>query len=398
MMLSVLKNIPGKLFLVLSLLTGLVSAFVNPIMIYFLVDELHIKPLYIGVYTVSLTISGLIISQWLGSLADKGLSSRKMYLLATTGMVLALLVYSNTDSFTVVVITGISLMAFGNAAMPQMLTISRQWASNNDINIESYNAQIRACISLAWVIGPPLGYMLVGVYGFASSFLLAAFFGVISLAFVFLLVPEQTIHHSIKPQGEPPTVPLSFWLLALAIMFGSTGNIMYASSLPLYTINELHLPSYAPGLLMGIVACIEIPVMLFSSRLSKIIAKKSLMNLGFCFGVAFYIGIYHATELWHFMFLQLINAIFYGLFAGIGLTLLQEQLPKRIGFTSAVYSNGLKIGVMVGSTVTGIIAQYFSFQLANLGAAIVVLMAAACMLLFSNLQAQEKANSSPKLS
>jgi len=326
-------------------------------------------------------------------LADKGLSSRKMYLLATSGMVLALLVYSFTDSFYVVVLAGITLMAFGNAAMPQMLTISRQWASNNDVNIGTFNAQIRACISLAWMMGPPIGYMLVGLYGFSSSFLLAVFFGVISLIFVFFLVPEQKVHESIKQQGKQAKPVRSFWFLTAAILLGSTGNIMYASSLPLYTLNELHLPSYTPGVLMGIVACIEIPVMLFSSKLSKTFAKQSLMITGFCFGLTFYIGVYHASEFWHFVVLQLVNAIFYGLYAGIGLTLLQEQLPKRIGFTSAVYSNAIKIGVMFGSTATGIIAQYYSFQFANIGAASAAIVAILCMLVFSYLKQQEDKSS-----
>lgn len=391
-MLSFVQNIPGKLFLTLSLLTGLVSAFINPVMIYFLIDELKTEPMYIGIYTVSLTLSGLVISQWLGALADKGLSSRKMYLLATTGMVLALLVYCNTHSFYLVVFAGVTLMAFGNAAMPQMLTISRQWAGNNNVNVETFNARIRACISLAWMMGPPLGYMLVGAYGFSSSFIIAIFFGLVSIAFVFFLVPEQKTNNSQNQQEEPTKAPLSFWFLALAITVGSTGNIMYASSLPLYTINELKLPSYAPGLLMGIVACIEIPVMLLSSKLSKKIAKKNLMIVGFAFGFSFYLGIFHATELWHFIALQLINAVFYGLYAGIGLTLLQEQLPKRIGFTSAIYSNGIKIGVMFGSTATGIIAQYHSFQTANLGAAIAAFSAIISMLAFSYFKSQEKKN------
>ena len=389
-MLSAMQNVPGKLFLTLSLLTGLVGAFVNPIMIYFLVEELQTEPMYIGVYTVSLTISGLIISQWLGTMADKGFSSRKMYLLATSGMVLALLVYSQTTSFTVVVLAGVSLMAFGSAAMPQMLTISRQWANNNKVNAGSFNGQIRACISLAWVIGPPIGYMLVGAYGFTSSFLVAIFFGVVSLLFVIFLVPEQNIQCVKNQQQAQTKIPISFWFLTIAVVLGSTSNIIYSSSLPLYTINELGLPRYVPGLLMGVVACIEIPIMLFSNKLSKNIPKKTLMMSGFCFAMFFYLGIYHASQLWQFIVLQLANAVFYGFYAGLGLTLLQEQLPTRIGFTSAVYSNGIKVGLMFGSTATGIIAQYVNFQSANLAAAVVALLALIVMMMFSYLKVQEQ--------
>ncbi|WP_158967248.1 sugar efflux transporter [Paraglaciecola sp. L3A3] len=378
-----------KLFIVLSILTGLVGAFINPLMSYFLVDSLDVPPIYIGLYTISLTISGIVISQWLGSLADKGTSSRKLYLLATAGTVLALVIYSNTQSFIVVLIAGVILMALGNATTPQMLTLGRQWAGNNTVNITQFNARIRACFSFAWMLGPPLGFMLVASVGFSGAFSVAIFFGLLGMLFVTFFVPEQQIDESKQQSTKMQKAPLSFWYLGAAVVMGSTANTMYTSALPLYTLNELKLPSYTPGVLMGIVACIEIPVMLFTTRLSRWVNKKDLMIISFMFGLVFYIGIFNATLFWHFALLQLLNAVFYGLYAGIGLTLMQEQLPQRIGFTSAFYSNGIKIGLMFGSTGAGFIAQFFSFKHTSVGSAIAAILGVICLLLFSRFKCQE---------
>lgn len=393
-MFSSSKTASTQLFIALSILTGLIGAFVHPLMSYFLVDELTMPPMYIGLYTVSVTLSGLVLSQWFGALADRGRSARKLYLIATSGTVCALLMFINTTSFLWILFGGVVFMAVGNGTIPQMLTMSRQWAGNNKLNITLFNARIRASMSFAWMLGPPIGFMLVASIGFSSSFILAMLFAVLGMLFVVFFVPEH------QPKKEEPSpekavqaakankAPLSFWFLGGAVVMGATSNIMYSSALPLYTLNELNLPSYTPGVLMGLVACIEIPVMLYASRLSRTIAKHHLMTLSFVFGISFYLGVFYATQLWHFVVLQAVNAIFYGLYAGIGLTLMQEQLPHRIGFTSAFYSNAMKIGMMLGSSGAGFIAQMSSFQYANIGAAFAALLGIICLFVFSQLKTQ----------
>ena len=159
------------IFLVLSMLTGLMGAFVHPLMSYFVVDELGSPPFAIGLYMFVVTVSGIFISQYMGHLVDRGRSAKKMYLIAVTGMSMALLIYANTDSLLVVLVFGLLFMSFGNAAVPQMLTLGHQWASDQRVNITSFNAQVRASISFAWIGGPPLAFALVGGFWLFRFFL-----------------------------------------------------------------------------------------------------------------------------------------------------------------------------------------------------------------------------------
>lgn len=375
--------VSSKLFVLLSILTGLVGAFIYPLMSFFLVDELDVQPMYIGVYMTSVTLSGLVISQLLGGLADKGKSARKMYMLANTGVICALLIYMSSSSFIVILLAGICFMSLGNASVPQMLTLGRQWAHHQTIDIAQFNARIRAGISCAWMVGPPLAFSLLATVGFVGSFGMAMIAALIGIAFVCWMIPENVTQTKVQQSDAKVPVPWSFWYLSAAVMLGSMSNNMYTSSLPIYTINELGLPSYTPGVLMGTVAAIEIPVMLLSSRLCRYFSKQALMSVAFVCGGVFYIGIFLAESFIWLLALQLVNAVFYGLFAGVSLTLLQEQLPQRIGFTAAIYSNGFKIGVMIGVSCTGIIAQFYSFQFAMLGAALTTLLSLLCLLLFS---------------
>lgn len=373
-------------FVALSVLTGLMGAFVFPITSFFLIDGLSLQPVYVGVYMIAVTCSGIVISQFLGGLADKGWSSRRLYVLAVSGIMLVLLVYINAHSFWLVLIGGTCFLSVGNACVPQMLTLSRQWVNtlpeSRSVNVAQFNGQIRAGISFSWMMGPPLAFFLLPFIGFSGVFSIAIFAGAACILFVLRCVPSQVEEASSSRKVKPESAPMSFWFLAIAVVLGSMGNNMYTSSIPLYTMKELHLPSYTPGVLMGLVAAIEIPVMLLSGRLCRHFKKSTLMMIAFICGLVFYFCVFHSTTFLQLVVLQVINAVFYGLFAGIGLTLMQERLPERIGFTAAVYSNGFKIGVMFGASLMGVIAQFYGFRYVMLGGMCAAVFAFIFMLLF----------------
>ncbi|NIZ04311.1 MFS transporter [Pseudoalteromonas sp. HF66] len=381
----------GVIFILLSMLTGLMGAFVNPLMSLFIVEGLQTPPIYLGVYMVSVTITGLVISQWLGGMADKGTSARKLFMVAVAGMTCALVTFANATAFWQVLLAGVLFLAMGNAAIPQMMTVARQWAGRQqNIDITSFNSRLRAAISFAWVGGPPLGYMLAAGGKFSHSFYFAAFCALIALIFAFKFIPDYSAKKSQNGSEPAAAASLSFWLLGLSIMLGSTGNIMYSSALPLYSITELGFAEHTPGLFMGVVALLEIPIMLYGAKLAKKYSKVSMLAVAFCCAIVFYLGVFFATQVWHLIALQVLNGLFYGIFAGIGLTVLQDQLPERIGFTSAFYTNAIKLGVMCGAGATGVIAQFYSFRFATLGSMLAASLALGCLMLFSYVKRQEQ--------
>ncbi|WP_228710729.1 sugar efflux transporter [Saccharobesus litoralis] len=374
-------------FLVLSLLTGLSSAFITPIMSYFLVDELQVAPFYIGVYTVAVTLTGLVVSQYFGYLADHGVKAKNLYRLAQTAFGLALVVFSISQSFWWVLFAGVVFMSVGAASIPQMLTISINWAKSANIDLTAFNSKVRASISLAWILGPAIAFALVGRCGFAASFLVSLICVVLAISFCSFYVPNQITQNRTKlKQEQQANVPLSFYLVAIAVCFGFAAHMMFGSSMPLYVLHELKLPNYLPGLLMGLVAALEIPIMLFSARLSRHIGPAKLMACAFVSAGIFYIGMFYSWQIWQLVCLQIFNALFYGLYAGVGLTLLQSQLEGRTGFSSAFYANSMKVGLMIGTSGTGLIAQFSRFQYANIGALLCISIALISILYFLLLQ------------
>ena len=373
---------PQLPFLLLSLLTGLTSSFVTPLMSYFLIDEINVEPIYISIYMVSATLSGLVISQYLGHLAGKGFNANRLYGLTMICVGIAMVAFIFSKQFWHVFLAGVLFMSVGAGAVSQMLTVSGLWAKNQDIDLAAFNSKVRAAISLAWVVGPPLAFTLVANFGFAASFSVAIACVVVATLFVVKVVPGQKANQHSLNTTLKGSLSLPFWLVGLAILAGMAGNVMYLSSMPLYVMNELGLPENLPGLMMGVVAALEIPTMLLAAKLARRFPPAGIMAVAFIFGCCFYVGVYFSQSSWELLTLQILNALFYGLYAGIGLTLLQQQAPDLTGFTSAFYSNATRVGMMLGTIGAGTVAQFFSFRDATIGSLCIAIFGLNVMLVF----------------
>lgn len=68
-------------------------------------------------------------------------------------------------------------------------------------------------------------------------------------------------------------------------MWGS--NSLYIINMPLFIINELHLPEKLVGVMMGTAAGLEIPTMLIAGYFAKRLGKRFLMRVAAVGGVCF---------------------------------------------------------------------------------------------------------------
>ncbi|WP_428241584.1 sugar efflux transporter [Gynuella sp.] len=375
-----------NLLLLTTALSGLTFSFMMPLMSLFLVDELKAEPFVIGVYMIAMTASGLIISQWLGNLADRGFSTKTLFLLAMAAIALAAIIYANTHSFWVVLVTGTLLVGLGNSSSPQILTLSRQYIEQTGQDVTRFNTLVRASFSLAWIAGPPFSFSLVASLGFAAAFYAAALVAVINIIIGYKVLPDYRKPKAAQVKQTHPPLSLTFWLLGLVMGLGSISNSMYISAMPLHVLNELALPEYLPGVLMGMAAGLEIPFMLYSARLTAYINKNHLLVISFMAALLFYGGIYLATESWQLISLQVLNGLYFGVFAGLGLTMVQELMPERIGFASAFYTNCLRVGSMTGHASTGLIAQFMDFKSTALFAFSAILVAIVALIGFMIIQ------------
>jgi SET family sugar efflux transporter-like MFS transporter len=262
----------------------------------------------------------------------------------------------------VLISVGVLLAAIGNASMPQLFALAREYADRSAHEVVMFSSMMRATLSLAWVLGPPISFTLALNYGFTLMYLCAAGVFIFSALMVWFFLPSVG---RIEQPVDKVVVHVSAWknrdvrLLFFASLLMWTCNIMYIIDMPLYITSDLGLPEGLAGLLMGAAAGLEIPVMLIAGYLVKRTGKRRLMLCAAVFGILFYLGLVLFQFKAALMILQLFNAIFIGIIAGIGMLYFQDLMPGRAGSATTLFTNSISTGAILAGVIQGTIVQNF---------------------------------------
>ena len=196
----------------------------------------------------------------------------------------------------------------------------REHADRTGREAVMFSSILRAQVSLAWVIGPPLAYALAMGFGFTVMYLSAAVAFVVCGAMVWFFLPSMRKEPKVAtgtleaPRRNRRDALLLFIICTL--MWGT--NSLYIINMPLFIIDELHLPEKLAGIMMG-TAGLEIPTMLIAGYYAKRFGKRFLMRIAAVAGLLFYVGMLTVHTPALLLALQLLNAIYIGILAGIGM-------------------------------------------------------------------------------
>lgn len=389
-----LKGTAGRLFIINGL-TALSYAFILPVMSTFLVEGLHSQPTFITLYSIGFATSGIICNQWMGGMVDRGYSNKNLFVLSLMAILFSSIAFLLCNNAWQALLIGVFLMGPGNASVPLLLSMIRHYSVSNEKNSTRLNSQMRSGVSLVWIVGPALAFFMADSYGFRFNFIASALLAFVVIVFsIFMLNPTdvQPVKQRVT-KVESNSTPIVVWLLGGVIVLSNLANHLYISSMPLYVMQEIKLPGYIPGILLGLTALLEIPVMLLASRLSEHYGKFRVMLAGFAFALIYYSLLQIADTMMSLLLMQVFNALFYGVFVGLGVTIIQEALPEKRGFSSAFYSNAMRIGMMAGTSLTGILAQLYNFKVALLAPLISICLAAFILILASSLISKNKTTS-----
>lgn len=377
----------------LFFIVGVVGALVLPTLSVFLAKEIGVRPLLVGIPFAGIALASIVYNQAIGHWSDKLKDRRPLvagFCLVGTA---SCLIFAFSRNYWLVAFTAVVLFSLSMVSFSQMLAYSLDYAERH-IPVERiplFNAIVRAQIAFAWVAGPPAGFLLASYMGFTITYgLAAALFAAVALLSVKLLPglgiraspADQT---SVEPaQGLPPLSPaalrsLILCVVAFSLMWGA--NNAYLISLPLHLDDNLGIGTEWVGWVMGTCALLEVPFMLLAGYLAVRINLIVMVRFAGVAGLLLYLGIFFAEHLWQLFALQIFNAIFIGILAGLGVSVIQELMPGRSGGASALYTNTTHIGNLLSSLMVGVVADYFGYQsVFAVNIAIVVLAIFAFML------------------
>lgn len=352
------------LIYLLTILLGGMYALVGPTLSLYLSQESGARPLAVGAFFIGTALTSILYGHFLGAWSDK-LKQRHGLILA--GMCLgglACIVFATSSHYWVVLSAGLTLFSLSSAVLPQVFALTREYADHSlaDEKTALFNAIVRSCIAIAWVAAPPLGFFLQAWMGFTAQYYLVGglYICVGAVAYVFLPHIPKSSTPKQAPQLPHGNSAMVLAMIAFALLFGA--NHSYVLGLPLLVTQELQAPAHMAGWLMGTAAALEIPVMLIAGWLANRLGLIGMIRFGCAAAVALYAAVWQADSVWQLFALQLLNAIFIGCIAGLGITLFQNMMPGKAGVASTLFTNTNQAGNVLGSVFIAIFADLYGYQ------------------------------------
>ena len=375
-------DLTSTAFLIVAFLTGIAGALQTPTLSIFLTDEVHARPAMVGFFFTGSAVIGILVSQFLAGRSDKRGDRKSLIVFCCLLGVLACTLFAWNRNYFVLLFVGVFLSSFGSTANPQMFALARGHADKTGREAVMFSSFLRAQVSLAWVIGPPLAYALAMGFSFTVMYLSAAVAFIVCGVMVWLFLPSMQKELPLAtgtveaPRRNRRDTLLLFVICTL--MWGS--NSLYIINMPLFIINELHLPEKLAGVMMGTAAGLEIPTMLIAGYFAKRLGKRFLMRVAAVGGVCFYAGMLMAHSPVILLGLQLLNAIFIGILGGIGMLYFQDLMPGQAGSATTLYTNTSRVGWIIAGSVAGIVAEIWNYHAVFWFAMVMIIATLFCLL------------------
>ena len=347
-------------FMLVAFMMGVAGALQAPTLSLFLSREVGAQPFWIGLFYTVNAIAGIGVSLWLAKRSDNQGDRRKLIIFCCLMAIGNALLFAFNRHYLTLITCGVLLASLANTAMPQLFALAREYADNSAREVVMFSSVMRAQLSLAWVIGPPLAFMLALNYGFTVMFSIAAGIFTLSLVLIAFMLPsvarvELPSENALSMQGGWQDSNVRMLFVASTLMW--TCNTMYIIDMPLWISSELGLPDKLAGFLMGTAAGLEIPAMILAGYYVKRYGKRRMMVIAVAAGVLFYTGLIFFHSRMALMTLQLFNAVFIGIVAGIGMLWFQDLMPGRAGAATTLFTNSISTGVILAGVIQGAIAQ-----------------------------------------
>lgn len=345
-------------------------AVLNPLLAILLVTLFDATPAQVGLVLAIYNIGGFIASLVIPMRADRaGDYLRPLLFCAIAGVALVLVLWMTTSLPLAVV----ALVVLGG---PPGVGSSLLFAQlRHEGAPPARIIRIRAIVSSAWVVGPPLATFVTGVAGSTASLALIAGISVINVGTALLLLhlrenAEQQ-ENAVRPKLLAQLQGWSRWTTVVAFVLLQTTNVASSTVVTLFVTRDLHGPLAWAGAIMGASTLLEIPALMIVSYLYSRHNPRFLLLTGSISGSVYYGLAAFISEPWHLLALQPMNAWFFAVVSGVGLTLFQEIFDSP-GLASGLFTNARRTGAVLSGFLIALVAAFPAPYRAVYGASAVI--------------------------
>lgn len=359
---------------------GLSTSFVGPYLALFLNQAVHAGPVRTTVFLIAAPASGVLISWIIGRLSDRRPIRRRLLLAAAAAALTGTALTAVVRDYWVLLAITVTLTAMAASLVPQSYAYARQVLQHGDpARAAMAISLLRTLLSAAWVGGPPLAAVLLASRGFGLVYAFAALTYTAALGAVIFGLRE--VPARIPQDGEvlveATSAPRRTILLIIAgFVSVQVTQTLGVQAMPLYVSTDLGAPVSEAGLVLGLCAALEIPLLIGFGALSTRVPLRRLILFGALVGIAYQAAATAATTVWMLAAAQLLNATFIATISGLGVSYVQDLMPGRPGRATTMITNTYPAGQILAGPAFGL-AQHFGFRLAygmNLGLCVLGLL------------------------
>ncbi|MEU6808270.1 sugar efflux transporter [Streptomyces sp. NPDC046831] len=344
-------------------LIGVGGAMVTSSVSLFLADEVKAAPLMIGLFFAGRAVLEISSDLVVGVMSDRIGNRRTLLAVCSLLSAAGAFSYMVLREYYLLFAAGAVFFGLGSACFSQLFAYTREFADHRTLNAAFFNAALRSVTSVAWIVGPPLAFVLIGSRGFAFLFCTA---GVLYLAAGALCVWRLP---NLAPAADSAAgvrrpysgLPRSTWLLLAAIVLLLAVNSVYQIDISLFVTRDLGLDTGFTGVLLGLSAALEVPVMIFFGARARRIGLWRLMGAAAVCATLFFCLLPLATSPSALVALQLLNAFWTSVVLSVPVTILQDAMATRVGVASSLYSGAFKAGILLGGSTTGVVTEWAGF-------------------------------------
>ena len=372
-------------FLGLLFVGTLSGAMIVPYMGFFIVQGLGRAPWAISLYAGTVAILVVTLNRRFARLLDAGADPFPLVGVAAVGSLLAAGALAISPAFWTVLTIGIPGFAAGASALSTMFSLGTAVAARSGIKGTTFNAYMRMTTSTAWMIGPAVSFVLADRLGPAAVFDVVVAVAAAWCALWWTVTPRGAMR-------DPGTAtPLAFASGAArnpALLLAGTfvaclagAHFLTFTALPLFFVQEVGLPGYAPGNAFTVKTAVEIaaiastPLLIARLGMRPALIGTAILAVGAILFLA-------SVETYGQMLVgAALEGLYYGLFSTLAIGYVQSLAPDRPAQATAVYWNATMTTSVLAGPAAGLIAQGSDFRTvifvgAGVAAVAVVVLAA----------------------
>ncbi|MFF5294963.1 sugar efflux transporter [Paractinoplanes globisporus] len=362
------------------IVVGLATSFVGPYLALFLTEGVHAGPVRTTAFLIVTPLAGVAVSSLIGRVSDRRPIRRQLLITAALAGAAGTGLTAVLRNYWAVLAVTVTLTAIAGSLFPQSFAYARQVLQRKDPARAAFGiSALRTLFSAAWVGGPPLAALILAAHGFGWTYGLAGALYLLGALLVVLLLPKVpgpvTATAEVESHGRVAN-PVALFLIIASFTLVTTASTLNVQAMSLFVQNDLGGTIGQAGLILGICAALEIPMMLVLGALTTRIPVRRLIYVGVVCAVAYHAVAASATHVWMLAAAQLLQAMVISTVGALSISYVQDLMPAHPGRATTMVTNTFPIGQVVAAPLFGL-AQHFDFRLAyafNLGLCVIGLL------------------------